>query len=33
MTEKAVESALTRARLALHEALQRLAGPDLEFGP
>ncbi len=33
MSEKAVESALTRARLALHEEIQRLAGPDLEFRP
>ena len=31
MSEKAVESALTRARLALHEEIQRIAGPDLEF--
>ena len=31
ISEKAVESALTRARLALHEQLQRLAGPSLEF--
>jgi RNA polymerase sigma-70 factor (ECF subfamily) len=31
VSEKAAESALTRARLALHEEIQRLAGPDLEF--
>lgn len=32
-TEKAVESRLTRARLALHEAIERIAGPDWEFEP
>jgi RNA polymerase sigma factor (sigma-70 family) len=32
LTEKAVESQLTRARLAFHEVIQRFGDPDLEIG-
>lgn len=32
-TEKAVESQLTRARLAFHEVIQRFGDPQLEVGP